>query len=99
MRGQDLLGLERLVQDRARSQQMDAATVDLGRSVSVQPPQDSLVHALGSRSLDPVLVVEGQVVEDVLALRVHAADSLANDDRQLVGVGRVIGEHVGQGGC
>ena len=35
-----------------------------------------------------------QVIEDALALGEHSLNAVLNDDRQLVGVGRIVGEHI-----
>ena len=45
---------------------------------------------VGLRRLGVVLVVEGDVVVDVLALDVHALDPVAHDRGELVGEGRVV---------
>ena len=62
---------------------------------AVEAPDDPLVHALGLRRLRVVLVVDVDVVEDVLAVAEHAPDAVADDRRQLVGEGRVVGAHHG----
>ena len=93
--GEQLLGLERLEQDRARGEDLDAAAALRRRSEPVEAAQHALVDAVRLRRLRPVLVVERDVVEDVLAaLAVHAVDALADDDRELVGEGRVVGHEV-----
>ena len=56
----------------------------------VKPFENALLDAFGHRRHRVVLVVERQVVEDVLAFDIHAAHAVGDDDRQLVGEGRVV---------
>ena len=61
----------------------------------LRPPVEALDHALGDvvghGRHHLVLVVEGQVVDDVLAVEPHAAQAVADDGGHLVGEGRVVG--------
>ena len=63
----------------------------------VEALDDPLVDALGLRRLGVVLVVDRDVVEDVLAVVVHAGDAVAHDRRQLVRERRVVGADHGHG--
>ena len=61
------------------------------RREAVEAPKDRGVRdALGSGGHGVVLVVEGQVIEDVLARVEHPTQPFADDDRRLVGEGRVV---------
>ena len=44
-----------------------------------------------------VLVVNGDVVEDILLAGIHAVDAVAHDHRQLAGEGRAVAAHVRHG--
>ena len=99
--GEEVARRQHLLQDRARSNQPDAAlgVRDLRRpGETVEAPDDPLVNALGLRRLRVVLVVDVDVVEDVLAVAEHAPDAVPDDGRQLVGIGRVVGTHHGDRG-
>ena len=52
---------------------------------------------VGHRGLRVVLVVHGDVVEDVLAVDVHPPDAVPDDRGQLEGEGRVVGADHGHG--
>ena len=94
------LRAERLLHGRARGEQLDGPAAGRGGAELVEPAQDALLHAIGLCRLDPVLVVDRDVVEDVLpALAVHPVDALAHDDRELVCEGRVVGEDVRDRRC
>ena len=68
----------------------------------IQAAQDALLRAGRHRRLDVVLVQDGQVVEDILALFVHPPDAVLNDHGEFVGERRIVrhqvrnrqGEHV-----
>lgn len=47
--------------------------------------------------MDVVLVLNGDVVEDVLPPAVHAAEAVLQDHGELVGEGGIVGEEVGGG--
>ncbi len=71
-----------------------------GRGKAVQAPHDALVHALGLGRHRVVLVVKGQVVEDVLAAALARTSGVMPSRTMvghLVGESRVVGLHVGDG--
>ncbi len=45
-----------------------------------------------------VLVHAGDVIKDVFLLGEHAPQPVLDDDRELVGVGRIVGDAVRHGG-
>ncbi len=99
--GEKLLSREDQVQGRARADEPRALGLpaDIGCvAEAIDPADQPLIDPVRLRWLRVVLVVERDVVEDVLALDVHPLDPLADDRRQLVGVGRVVGTDVGDGG-
>ena len=61
----------------------------------MDPGQDPLLRPVRHRRVRVVLVHQRQVVEDVLLLADHPAQPLLDDDRDLVAVGRVVGDAVG----
>ena len=89
---QKLLSAEDLPHDRARSEERDAAPKPFfALAEEVEAPNDPVLDALGHRRLGIVLVVEGEVVEDVLAaLTEHAADAVFDDDRRFVREGWIV---------
>ena len=90
------LGREGLAQDRPAGEKLRPVRPRLaGRPQPVQPPQDALARPVGHRRHRVGLVLDRQVVEHALAVDVHAAHAVLDDDGQLVGVGRVVGEQVG----
>ena len=58
------------------------------------PAQDALLGALRHRRVLVVLVHQREVVEDVLLLADHPPQAVADDHRDLVAVGRVVGDAV-----
>ena len=59
--------------------------------------EDALFHAGGHGGHGIGLVLHGQVVENILLVLVHAADAVADDDGDLIGEGRIVGQQVGHG--
>src|SRR5690606_31395861 len=55
------------------------------------------LHALGHGRVGIVLVHDGDVIEHVLVIHVHAPHAVLDDHRELVGVGRVVGNAVRNG--
>ena len=95
------LGAAHLVEDRAGAEQAHGGVVAVARGGElVHAAQDALAHrfAVGHRGLAVGLVLDGDVEEDVLVALVHAADALLDDHGDLVGVGGVVGDEVGDGG-
>ncbi len=92
VRGEQLGGLLRPRHARARGEQLHARPrAGAGRDL-VQAPEDALdVDALGLGRLHDRLVVDGQVIEDVLAFAVHAAQAVLHDVADLVAERRVVG--------
>ena len=64
------------------------------RLVQVQTAQDALLAALGHRRHRVVLVVQRDVVEDVLAVDVHAPHAVTDHGRELVRECRIVDTHV-----
>ncbi len=64
----------------------------------VHAADDAFLDAFGHGRLGVGFVHHGDVVEDVLLLFHHAPRAFADDHRQLVGIGGVIGAAVGNGG-
>ncbi len=97
--GEDLLGLERLVQDGAAAEQVRARLprLRLGRAEPVHPFQDALTDPLGHGRRLVLLVHERDVVEDALAFPVHPPDAVLDDHRDLVSEGRVVGNQIRHG--
>ena len=96
---QDPAGLEHLVQYGAAAEELHAQAVvrPLRSAEQVHPLQDALAGGLGVAGHGRhgvVLVVDGQVVEHVFLFLVHAPDAFFDDHRQLVAVGRVVGQQV-----
>ena len=94
---EDLLGAQHLHEDGARPEQRDTAPAALALSEEIDPAQDPVLDARRHRRHRVVLVVQRQVVEDVGVVDEHAADTVAHDDRGLVGEGRVVGADVRHG--
>ncbi len=63
--------------------------------VAVEPPQDARLAALRHLGHGVVLVVEGEVVEDVFVVGVHPTAPVGDDHCQLVGEGGVVHHAVG----
>src|SRR5690606_6210829 len=55
------------------------------------------LDALGHGRVGIVLVHDGDVVEHVLVIHVHAPHAVLDDHRELVGVCRIIGNAIGNG--
>ena len=91
-----LLRLDDFGQDRAAAEQLRArgAVGRGGGAEPVQPLQDAVADALGHRRHRVLLVHDGQVVEDALLIDVHPADAVLDDDGDLVGERRVVGDDV-----
>ena len=62
---------------------------------AIETTHDPLFNTLGHVGVDVVLVHGGDVVEAVLTLLEHAAHAVLNNDRQLIGVSRVITDAIG----
>ena len=94
-----LLGLEHLVEDGAGANQLRPALRLLLRRGPqlVEPLQDAVARAFGHRQHLVGLVHHGEVVEDALAVLVHAADAVFDDHRDLVGKRRVVRDQVRHG--
>ncbi len=69
------------------------------RRKAVEAPEYALVHILSCGRHPVVLVVEGYVIENVLAAAfpVHPRDAVADNGRSLVSEGRVVYLGVGHG--
>ena len=102
----ELLGEERLcrddlLEDRAAAGQPDPLGLLVGGNglrgprEAVDPANDPLVDALGLGGHRVVLVVQGEVVEDGFLVLIHPPDAVLHDDGDLVGVGRIVGDAVG----
>ena len=77
--------MQDLAHDRARSKERHAPPpAFLARPEEVDAADDALLDALGHRRLRVVLVVEGQVIEDVLAVAEHPLDAVPHDHCGLV---------------
>src|SRR5437867_2136346 len=92
---QELLRAKDLPHDRPRSEQRDppAATL-LAGTEKVDAPDDALLDAFRHRGLWVVLVVEGEVIEDVLAVAEHPLDAVAYDHGGLERERGVVGADV-----
>src|SRR5215216_2233473 len=104
--GQQVGAGDHLAQDGPAAQQLHPrprlgpAAALAGRAAlpeQVHPLEDPLgdAVALGHGRVLVVLVHHGQVVEDVLLVGVHPPQAVLDDDGQLVGEGRVVGDAVG----
>ena len=62
---------------------------------AVQAAEDGLVGVLRLGGHHEILVVRGDVVDDVLVFAVHLLHAALDDGRHLVGVGRVVGHAAG----
>jgi hypothetical protein len=82
---------------RPAGQDLDpVSSLGAGGPKSLQAAEDPVFCPVGQRRHRIGLVVEGDVVEDVLQVGpVHTAQSIADDDRPVVGERRVIGAAVG----
>src|SRR5438309_3385984 len=88
---QKLLRAQDLPHDRSGSEERDPPPPTLRAwAKEIEAADDSFLDSLGHRGLRVVLVVEGQVVEDVLTVAEHPLDALANDDGGLVRERRVV---------
>ncbi len=65
-----------------------------GVAQQVHAAQDAVLRALRHRRVHVVLVHQRQVVEDVLLLGDHPAQTLLDDHRDLIAEGRVVGAAV-----
>ena len=86
--GRGSLGLR---QNRAGAKQADQRSL-VGFD-AVQAAKDAFVSILGLRGHHEILVVRGDVVDDVLVLAVHLLHAALDDGRHLVSVGRIVSAH------
>ena len=88
-----------LAQDGAAAQELHLGLVFLGLAFAeqVHPLEDAFLHAFRHRRMSVVLVHHRDVIVNVLLLPAHAAQSVLDDHRKLVGKRRVIGHAVGKG--
>ena len=64
----------------------------LARLELVHAVEDAFHHAriVGDRRVGVVFIVDGDVVENILAVGIHALHAIAHDDRQFVAEGRLV---------
>jgi hypothetical protein len=87
---QDFLGSESFHDDGAAPEDVGPARLLFGTAPElVKSAQYSLLDALGHRRHRVVVVVKGQVIEDLLAAFVHAAEAFGDDDGHFVGKGGI----------
>src|SRR5215472_10379532 len=98
---ENLLGLEHFKHDRAAAEELSPqlGVLFLRRPEAVQAFEDAIasVGAIGHLGHWKRLVGDGEVVEDGLAVDVHALNTVFDDDRDLVSKCRIVGEAVGNG--
>src|SRR5260221_425244 len=93
---QELACGHHLAQDRAAAEELHArARRRAGVGELVHALEDALARALGKAGVRVVLVHEGDVVENVLLVFHHAAQTVLHDHRDLVGKGGIVGNAVG----
>ena len=86
-------------QDRAAAQQLHAR-LSLRRftfAQQIHAAQNTLLRALGHGRVRVVLVHHRDVIEHVFLFLIHAAHTILNDHRQLIGKSRVVRYAVGHG--
>src|ERR1700693_258294 len=76
---------------------MNLGLAALGRFIAVDASQDSFVDAFGHGRLGVVFVIDGQVVEAIFHLLIHAADAVLDDYRYFVSVGWIVAVAGGDG--
>src|SRR5690606_10948795 len=92
-------GLAHFPQDGAGAHQLHVVLAFLaGFFEQVHTTDDAFFHAFRHRRLGVGFVHHGDVVEDVFLVFHHLLAAVLNDDRQLIGIGRVITAAVGDGG-
>ena len=69
---------------------MNLGLASLGRFIAVDATQDSFVGPRGHGWLGVVFVVDGQVIEAIFHLLVHAANAILHDHRNFESVGRIV---------
>ena len=67
---------------------------DRRRPETIQALDDSIFRPFGHGRMHDVLVVEGDVIEDVFLLLVHPAQSFPDDQGHFIGKGGIVGENV-----
>ncbi len=98
--GEDLRCCDDFGEDRATAHQLNVA-IGLGLAFdrqSIQALENALFGAFGQFGVRVVLVEQGDVVVDVLLIDVHPAHAVVHDDRQFVGIRRVVGNAARHGG-
>src|ERR1700693_2170056 len=76
---------------------MNLGLAALSRFVTVDASQDSFADAFWHGRLSVVFVIDGQVVEAIFHLLIHAADAVLDDHRYFVRVGRIVAVAGGDG--
>src|SRR5260370_13910536 len=94
---QNLLGAQGLVEYWTAAEKLQRRLAAGGRLVLIEPGQDAFAAALRHRRHLIIFVVNAEVVEQIFALLIHAANPVLNDYAQLVGEGRVVGGARGNG--
>src|SRR5262245_2248154 len=88
-----------LAQDCAATEQLYARSLFLpGIAQEIHSTPDSLFSALRHCGVGIVLVHQRDVVVDVLLVLEHASQSILDDDCNLVSIGRIVRNAVGNGG-
>lgn len=90
-RGQDL------AQDGPGPEQLDPMGVLFALMDRIHALEDPGLGIFRQRRLNIVLVHRRDVVEDVFLLPIHPAQAVLDDDGELVGIGRVVGDTVRDG--
>jgi hypothetical protein len=98
--GEDLLGAYRLAQEWAAPEELDSVSgvALFVPAEPIHPPEDARLGPVRHARHGVHLVVQGQVVEEHLLLLEHPPEPVADDDRDFVREGRVVGEEVGHRG-
>ena len=61
---------------------------------SVQPLQDAILRTCGHRRHRVALILHRQIVDQILVARAHPPQPLADNHRNLIAKGRIVGHHV-----
>src|ERR1019366_2332241 len=97
--GQNLLRAQGFIENRTASEELrDGHAIERG-AVFIDALENAFSYAGSIRHgrLYIVLVIDGQVVETILALLIHTADAVLNDDGQLIGIGWIVNRASGNG--
>ena len=90
--------LHGLAEDGTAADKIDMLLCRLGcLGELVQALDDAFFRTLGHGGVIVVLVLRRQIIEDVFLLLEHASQSVLDDDGDLIGEGRIVGDAVRHG--